>query len=141
MSITPIEGDGEPESASETDQRRRAGVSARVLAALGVVGSRLRSALQVFRPSTTESSSGHSADTAQTQLRVSGQHQLESSYQSDGDRSGENNEQLQGQPPSRGNLPGSADVTAEQRGESLRVYNPELPEAYISSDVWEDVER
>jgi len=59
---------------------------------------------------------------------VSGQRKLESGRPRD-------------EPPSRGNLPGSTELTAEREDGSLRVYNPELSDAYIASDTWVDVER
>lgn len=128
MSITPIEGDENAKSGGDDRPSRRSGVRARLRGVLDSLGNHVRSFLQRLRGSGSSSAGETTRDSRGSRLRVSGQRKL---------TSGKSSESA----PRRGNLPGSTDLTAEREGDSLRVYNPELSDAYITSDTWQEIER
>ncbi len=136
MSITPVEGDGKRDQEDKRlacDQRQ--GVRARVRSWLQSIGQQIRNLRRGPTDSDSDSSaSEQSSDRQKGEIRVSGQRRLEDPQQSS-TRDVESVEPSTAQPK----LPSAGDGDTEREGN--RLYDPNQPDAYITSDTWEDVER
>jgi hypothetical protein len=129
MSITPVEEDEEGRN-REAARQERPGVRARVRSWLGALCRRVS---RLFRP--TEDGE-RTESTRSGEIRVAGQQRLAANRESTAD-----SDTGSTPPPARGTLPGSTGVDTKQEGQTLRVYDPEHEEAFISSDTWTDIEQ
>jgi len=130
MSITPIEeggdhGHDEPSEASQSSGVRN--VVGAVLAGFKRAGRRFVARLR--DPFGVAPGAGYAR--RGSQLRVSGQRRLTAARES-GTENGRDEPRA---------LPDGTTAEAEKEDDSLRVYDPDRSEAYISSDTWETVER
>lgn len=136
MSITPAEGDGKGgQENRELACDQRQGVRARVRSWLQSIGQRIRELCQESADADSDAPpSERSSDHQKGEIRVSGQRRLEDPQQSS-TRTVGSSDQSAVQP----RLPGTGGGEAERDGN--RLYDPDQPDAYITSDTWEDVER
>jgi hypothetical protein len=133
MSITPIEGNGD-RTGEEASEPGQTGVRARVRA----LGRRLLNGLRSVLSSTGNTPQAQSRapaedDRTETDLVVGSQHSAS------------------GVPATRQRVNGATDrpptpgeqsnVDTQRQGDRFRVYDPDDPDAYISSDSWVRVER
>jgi hypothetical protein len=132
MSITPIEEDGrEKERTPAEDQRP--GVRARLCSWVASVRDRLRGAFSPG-PSTREVTAQRPDEQRAGEIRVGGQRRLAGAPQ-------EPATDRETPPSARRALPARSQVSAERDGDRFRVYNPQLDDAFISSDTWEVIEQ
>ena len=128
MSITPIKGDA-GRADDDSSPAERTGVRARLRSWFSSVSTRVRTLFGRRRTEEVEESR-----TERGQIRVTGQRRLAPTKQTTDGQTIED-------APHRESFSGSTDVDAERDGDSLRVFNPNLDEAYITSDTWEEVEH
>jgi hypothetical protein len=135
MSITPVERDGEGDQEDrELAWNRRQGVRARVKSWLQSVGRGLRNLRQRFHGADSDSPTPErSPDDKQGEIRVGGQRRLEPRSTTERDADSAETSSV------RRGLPSTDDGDAERDGN--RLHNPDRPDAYITSDTWEDIER
>lgn len=137
MSITPI-GEGEDSENGESSRDPGSGVRARLRSWFKSVGRgilKLRQQFQVSDSGSRKSETERTSDHRKGQIRVGGQRRLEGPRPTE--RGGESAET----PTVHGQLPSGTSIDAEQNGDTFCLYDPELPDAYIRSDTWEDIER
>jgi hypothetical protein len=94
---------------------------------------RVRAAL-TLGPSTTDGTPQRPDEGQGGEIRVGGQRRLEGGHR-------EGATEREAPPPARGVLPGGAEISTERDGDRLRLYDPELDDAFVESDTWEDIEQ
>jgi|AntRauTorcE11898_2_1112593.scaffolds.fasta_scaffold18050_2 hypothetical protein len=135
MSITPVEGDREDgQENREVASDQHQGVRARVRSWLQSIGRQLWNLRQQSNSSERGSTAKRSSDDKKGEIRVSGQRRLEGPRCTP-TRAVESVDITTRQPE----LPGASEGDTERDGN--RLYNPDRPDAYITSDTWEDIER
>lgn len=135
MSITPI-GEGEDSENGESSRDPGSGVRARLRSWFESVGRGIRKLRQQFQiNSSGEPKAERTPDHKKGEIRVGGQRRLE------GPRSTARGDESAETPTVHGQLPSGTSIDAEQNGDTFCLYDPELPDAYITSDTWEDIER
>lgn len=130
MSITPIEGDSDHQPPGQSDATAPSGVWGRLRAAVRWLRTRLppRGSRAPRRDHGSDRTGSVDADVNSDADSISATKAL--------------SEPSAARPVARPALPSErTDIDTERAGDSVRVFDPDDPEAYITSDTWMSVER